>query len=118
MPRDRHLHPSAGNPQAVAHPRFIDEVLGLRRFGLDLVAKLLHVNAQVSHLILVRGPPDLPEDLATADHPARRTDHHRNKPILRRSKVHLHAANGDATKIEVYAEITYCDDPRVGRLVY
>ena len=50
--------------QAVADAGLGEQVARLHRVGLELLAQLLHVHAQVVRVFRVRGSPDLGEELA------------------------------------------------------
>ena len=53
--------------QPVAHARLGDQIARMGRVGLELAAQLREVDAQIVGLGLVRGPPDLLQELALAD---------------------------------------------------
>ena len=56
--------------EPVAAARFGEQVPGPRRFGFELAAQLGQVNPQVVALRLVRGAPDLPQQLPLGDQAA------------------------------------------------
>ena len=73
---------------------------------LDLIAELLHINAEVAYLVLGPRSPYLTQDVSAREHPTCGTSKNGEQAVFRPSQVDVHSGNTYSSLIEVYTEVS------------
>src|SRR5256885_17139797 len=87
--------------QAVAEPGLREEMPRRERVGLELVAQLLHIDAQVMGIVGVRGTPNLGQKLPVRHGQARVLGERGDETEFDRREVHVPARARGAPALEI-----------------